>query len=80
MERVSRYNFDERFQVFGNVNNLFDKKYVGGLSAGAIYGAPRNAALTLAGCASDNTAVSHGRNTALDSTRVSANSTSARWP
>ncbi|CAN7238435.1 TonB-dependent siderophore receptor [Rhizobacter sp. LjRoot28] len=30
-----------------NVNNLFDKKYVGGLSAGAIYGAPRNAALTL---------------------------------
>ena len=26
-----------------NVNNLFDKKYVGGLSAGAIYGAPRNA-------------------------------------
>jgi outer-membrane receptor for ferric coprogen and ferric-rhodotorulic acid len=30
-----------------NVNNLFDKKYVGGLAYGAIYGAPRNAALTL---------------------------------
>ena len=30
-----------------NVNNLFDKKYVQGLSYGAIYGAPRNAALTL---------------------------------
>ncbi len=30
-----------------NVNNLFDKKYLGGLQAGAIYGAPRNGALTL---------------------------------
>lgn len=30
-----------------NINNLFDKKYLGGLAWGAIYGAPRNAALTL---------------------------------
>jgi outer membrane receptor for ferric coprogen and ferric-rhodotorulic acid len=30
-----------------NVNNLFDKKYIGGLAYGAIYGAPRNVALTL---------------------------------
>lgn len=30
-----------------NVNNLFDKKYIGGLAYGAIYGAPRNFALTL---------------------------------
>jgi len=30
-----------------NVNNLFDKKYIGGLAYGAIYGAPRNASVTL---------------------------------
>jgi len=30
-----------------NVNNLFDKKYIGGLAYGAIYGAPRNVAVTL---------------------------------
>lgn len=30
-----------------NVNNLFDKKYIGGLAYGAIYGAPRNASITL---------------------------------
>ena len=30
-----------------NVNNLFDKKYIFGLAYGAIYVAPRNAALTL---------------------------------
>ena len=30
-----------------NVNNLFDKKYVGGLAYGAIYGAPRNVSVTL---------------------------------
>lgn len=30
-----------------NVNNLFDKTYIGGLAYGAIYGAPRNAALTV---------------------------------
>lgn len=29
-----------------NVNNLFDKKYIGGIAYGAIYGAPRNFALT----------------------------------
>lgn len=30
-----------------NINNLFDKKYVGGIQYGAIYGAPRNVALSL---------------------------------
>lgn len=30
-----------------NVNNLFDKKYIEGISTGAIYSAPRNVALTL---------------------------------
>ncbi|MBT9494011.1 MAG: TonB-dependent siderophore receptor [Paucibacter sp.] len=30
-----------------NVNNLFDKKYIGGLVYGAMYGAPRNFAVTL---------------------------------
>jgi len=30
-----------------NINNLFDKKYIGGLAYGAIYGAPRNGAVTL---------------------------------
>ncbi|KQU77949.1 MULTISPECIES: TonB-dependent siderophore receptor [unclassified Rhizobacter] len=30
-----------------NVNNLFDKKYVTGLGYGAIYGAPRNVAVSL---------------------------------
>ncbi len=30
-----------------NVNNLFDKKYVGGLAYGAIYGAPRHASVAL---------------------------------
>lgn len=30
-----------------NVNNIFDKKYLSTVSYGAIYGAPRNAALTL---------------------------------
>lgn len=30
-----------------NVNNLFDKKYIGGVTYGAIYGAPRNAGLAL---------------------------------
>lgn len=30
-----------------NINNLFDKKYIGGIQYGAIYGAPRNATVTL---------------------------------
>lgn len=30
-----------------NVNNVFDKKYVEGLAYGALYGAPRNATVTL---------------------------------
>lgn len=30
-----------------NVNNLFDKKYIGGITYGAIYGAPRNGSVSL---------------------------------
>lgn len=30
-----------------NVNNLFDKKYIGGVTYGAIYGAPRNGSVSL---------------------------------
>lgn len=30
-----------------NINNLFDRQYIGGLAYGAIYGAPRNVAITL---------------------------------
>ena len=41
------YALNERTTLRLNVNNLFDKKYVGGLSYGAIYGAPRNASVTL---------------------------------
>lgn len=41
------YELTDRATLRLNVNNLFDKKYVGGLSYGAIYGAPRNATLTL---------------------------------
>jgi outer-membrane receptor for ferric coprogen and ferric-rhodotorulic acid len=41
------YAWSDKATVRVNVNNIFDKKYVGGLSYGAIYGAPRNVALTL---------------------------------
>lgn len=41
------YSLSDSATLRLNVNNLFDKKYVGGLSYGAIYGAPRNASLTL---------------------------------
>lgn len=41
------YELTDKATLRLNVNNLFDKKYVGGLAYGAIYGAPRNAALTL---------------------------------
>ncbi|MFZ5520807.1 MAG: TonB-dependent siderophore receptor [Pseudomonadota bacterium] len=41
------YELTDRATLRLNVNNLFDKKYIGGLSYGAIYGAPRNATLTL---------------------------------
>ena len=41
------YDLGDKATLRLNVNNLFDKKYVGGLAYGAIYGAPRNAALTL---------------------------------
>lgn len=41
------YDLTDRATVRLNVNNLFDKKYVGGLSNGTMYGAPRNAMVTL---------------------------------
>jgi outer membrane receptor for ferric coprogen and ferric-rhodotorulic acid len=41
------YDLNDRATLRLNVNNLFDKKYVGGLAYGAIYGAPRNASVTL---------------------------------
>ncbi|MBT9551574.1 MAG: TonB-dependent siderophore receptor [Hydrogenophaga sp.] len=41
------YELSDKATLRLNVNNLFDKKYLGGLAYGAIYGAPRNAALTL---------------------------------
>lgn len=41
------YDFNDRATVRVNVNNLFDKKYVRGLGSGTMYGAPRNAMLTL---------------------------------
>jgi outer-membrane receptor for ferric coprogen and ferric-rhodotorulic acid len=41
------YDLSDRATVRLNVNNLFDKKYINGLSYGAIYGAPRNAMVSL---------------------------------
>lgn len=41
------YDLTDRATMRLNVNNLFDKKYINGLSYGAIYGAPRNAMVTL---------------------------------
>lgn len=40
------YDITDRSTVRLNVNNLFDKKYIGGLAYGAIYGAPRNATVS----------------------------------
>jgi outer membrane receptor for ferric coprogen and ferric-rhodotorulic acid len=41
------YDITDRSTVRLNVNNLFDKKYIGGLAYGAIYGAPRNATVSV---------------------------------
>lgn len=41
------YELSDKATLRLNINNLFDKRYIGGLAYGAIYGAPRNAALTL---------------------------------
>lgn len=40
------YELNKAATVRFNVNNLFDKKYIGGLAYGAIYGAPRNASIS----------------------------------
>jgi outer-membrane receptor for ferric coprogen and ferric-rhodotorulic acid len=41
------YELGEAVTLRLNVNNLFDKKYVGGLAYGAIYGVPRNGLLSV---------------------------------
>lgn len=41
------YELNDRTTLRLNVDNLFDRKYVGGLAYGAIYGAPRNVSVTL---------------------------------
>lgn len=41
------YEINKQASLRLNVNNLFDKKYVQGIAYGGIYGAPRNASLTL---------------------------------
>lgn len=41
------YEWNERTTVRLNVDNLSDKKYIGGLSGGALYGAPRQVSVTL---------------------------------
>lgn len=41
------YDLSPAATVRLNVNNLFDRKYIGGLAYGAIYGAPRNASVSL---------------------------------
>jgi len=41
------YEWNERTTVRLNVDNVTDKKYINGLSNGAIYGAPRQVSLTL---------------------------------
>lgn len=42
------YELNKQASVRLNVNNLFNEKYLGGLAYGAIYGAPRNASVSLA--------------------------------
>lgn len=41
------YDLNDRTTLRLNVNNLFDKKYIGGLAYGAIYGAPRSGGVTV---------------------------------
>ncbi|RZI58258.1 MAG: TonB-dependent siderophore receptor [Rubrivivax sp.] len=41
------YELSKAATLRANVNNLFDKKYVGGLAYGAIYGAPRSYGVSL---------------------------------
>ncbi|HEY0062135.1 MAG TPA: TonB-dependent siderophore receptor [Telluria sp.] len=41
------YGLTDKATLRLNINNLTDKKYIGGLSNGAIYGAPRHATVTL---------------------------------
>lgn len=41
------YELSKDATVRLNINNLFDKKYIGGIAYGAIYGAPRNASVSL---------------------------------
>jgi outer membrane receptor for ferric coprogen and ferric-rhodotorulic acid len=41
------YDFNKQASLRLNVNNLFNQKYIGGLAYGAIYGAPRNATVSV---------------------------------
>ena len=41
------YELSKSATLRANVNNLFDKKYIGGLAYGANYGAPRNYGVSL---------------------------------
>ncbi|WP_431262532.1 TonB-dependent siderophore receptor [Roseateles chitinivorans] len=41
------YELSKAATLRANVNNLFDKKYIGGLAYGAIYGAPRTYSVSL---------------------------------
>ncbi|QCR38167.1 ferric-rhodotorulic acid/ferric-coprogen receptor FhuE [Nissabacter sp. SGAir0207] len=43
----ARYQITKQLSVQGNINNLFDKEYYDYLDIYAVYGAPRNASVTL---------------------------------
>ncbi len=46
-DAFASYDINDKTTVRLNINNLTDKKYLRGIAYGAIYGAPRNAAVTL---------------------------------
>lgn len=46
-DAFASYDLNDKTSVRLNLNNLLDKKYLRGIAYGAIYGAPRNAAVTL---------------------------------
>lgn len=46
-DAFASYDLNDKTSIRLNVNNLLDKKYLRGIAYGAIYGAPRNAAVTL---------------------------------
>ncbi len=46
-DAFASYELNDKASVRLNLNNVLDKKYLRGIAYGAIYGAPRNAAVTL---------------------------------